>query len=511
MLTASRSGFLLGAGAVLALVLPAAASGGTYAVTQCNQALNPSSQVISEQNAPGYTFAAGCDSGAGLQVARPLLASNPPATYGRWVWRAPSGTVFSSIQASASLVDGSNQQARLVAVGPAGQLTAFGPGAAFSAYEVAGEFSELRAELACPGPASCPVGGSPHVAVRDLLLRVDDRAPPGVALAGGSLFAGDAVRGLRNAIVQASDEGGGVRRLELRVNDEIVVDDIRDCQVSGGLATALQPCAAQATTTTTLGTSDAPFITGVNEVTLCGSDLALEGQSNRSCVSEDVFVDNLCPASRLGAGSKLRAHFVGGKKSVRLRSDDRPVVVGALTTGSGDGIAGSKVCALTRVALPGQPYEVADVAKTRADGTYRLRLPAGASRNVFVDRAFEGEVLMRDGLQTQASVRPSFEVKPGGKGEVENGRRLRFRGKLPGPGCEARVIKVQAKIGKRRWQVFRGIRTNDHCVFKTRFKLRATKQRTRYLFRVRIPEQADYPYLAGASTVRAVVAGPAKR
>jgi hypothetical protein len=508
MLTASRSGFVLCA--ATALALPAGASGGVYGVTQCNQALAPSSgQALSEQNAAGYTFTADCDTGAGLQVERPLLGSNPPATYGRWVWRAPAGTVFAGIQANATLVDGSSQQARLIAVGPGGQLTAFGlPGAAFSAYGTTGEFSELRAELACPGPASCPAGGSPRVAVRDLLLRVDDRAAPSVALADGSLFAGDAVRGPRTAVASASDEGGGVRRLELRVNDEIVSDDIRDCEVSGGLATALRPCAAQTTSTATLNTSEAPFATGVNEVTLCGSDLALEGQPNRGCVAEDVFVDNICPESSLGAGSKLRARFAGAEKRVRLRSTDRPVVVGTLTSDSGDGIGGSKVCALTRVALPGQPYEVADVAKTRADGSYRLRLPAGASRKVFVDRVFEGEVLMRDGLRTEASVRPSFRIKPGGEAEIETGGRLRFRGKLPGPGCEARVVKVQAKIGKRRWQVFRGIRSDDDCVFKTRFKLRATSERTRYLFRVRVPEQADYPYLAGSSTVRARVAGP---
>jgi hypothetical protein len=193
-----------------------------------------------------------------------------------------------------------------------------------------------------------------------------------------------------------------------------------------------------------------------------------------------------------------------------VRSDQPARVTGRLTTDSGDGIGAAKVCALTQVTLAGEPYKVADTAKTHSDGSYTLRLPPGASRKVFIDRPFGDQVLMRAGLETQASVRPSFTVTPTGKAEIKDGDRLRFRGHLPGPGCDGRIVKVQAKIGKRRWQVFRGVRTNENCVYTTRYKLRATSSSTRYQFRVRVPEQGDYPFLGGSSTVRARTAGPAR-
>ena len=417
--------------------------------------------------------------------------------------------MFTRIRADATLIDGSGEQARLTAVRPGGQVETFGgPAGEFAPYSILGEFTEFRSALACTGPAACAVSAGPRAAVRNVALDLDDRSPPSPSFTGGSLFASDAVRGDQTAALRAADEGGGVRRLELRVNGELVRDDVRDCQLSAGVATALQPCAPEALATATLATSAPPFATGANQVRLCASDLAVNGNPNSACASADVFVDDLCPTSSVAAGSRLSGRFAGDGRTVTVRSDRRVAVEGVLTSDSGDGIRGAKVCALTRALAPGEPYRVADVAKTRGDGTYRLRLPPGASREVFVDRALEGAVLMRAGLRTKASVRPTFQIKSGGNSRTRGGGRIRFRGKLPGPGCDGRIVKVQAKVGKRHWQVFRGIRTSDECVYRTGFTLSSTSRRTRYQFRVRIPEQRDYPYAAGSSPVRGVVVAP---
>jgi len=494
--------------AALGLALPSAASGGGYRVAQCDGALNPTpGQAAQERASDAYTLTAACAGGTGLQVES--LLQTPAGSYGRWIWRAPSGSVFTRIRADATLIDGSGEQARLTAVRPGGQVETFGgPAGEFAPYSILGEFTEFRSALACTGPAACAVSAGPRAAVRNVALDLDDRSPPSPSFTGGSLFASDAVRGDQTAALRAADEGGGVRRLELRVNGELVRDDVRDCQLSAGVATALQPCAPEALATATLATSAPPFATGANQVRVCASDLAVNGNPNGACASADVFVDDLCPTSSIAAGSRLSARFAGDGRRVTVRSDRRVAVEGVLTSDSGDGIRGARVCALTRVLAPGEPYRVADVAKTRGDGTYRLRLPAGASREVFVDRALEGAVLMRAGLRTKAKVRPSFQIKSGGNSRTRGGGRIRFRGKLPGPGCDGRIVKVQAKVGKRHWQVFRGIRTSDECVYRTGFKLSSTSRRTRYQFRVRIPEQRDYPYAAGSSPVRGVVVAP---
>jgi len=493
--------------AALGLALPSAASGGGYRVAQCDGALNPTpGQAAQERASDAYTLTAACAGGTGLQVES--LLQTPAGSYGRWIWRAPSGSVFTRIRADATLIDGSGEQARLTAVRPGGQVETFGgPAGEFAPYSVLGEFTEFRSALTCTGPGPCG-GALSGAAVRNVALDLDDRSPPSPSFTGGSLFASDAVRGDQTVALRAADEGGGVRRLELRVNGELVRDDVRDCQLSAGVATALQPCAPEALATATLATSAPPFATGANQVRLCASDLGVNGNPNGACTSADVFVDDLCPTSSVAAGSRLSGRFAGDGRTVTVRSDRRVAVEGVLTSDSGDGIRGARVCALTRALAPGEPYRVADVAKTRGDGTYKLRLPPGASREVFVDRALEGAVLMRAGLRTNARVRPTFQIKSSGNSRTRGGGRIRFRGKLPGPGCDGRIVKVQAKVGKRQWQVFRGIRTSDECVYRIGFKLSSTSRRTRYQFRVRIPEQRDYPYAAGSSPVRGVVVAP---
>jgi hypothetical protein len=60
-------------------------------------------------------------------------------------------------------------------------------------------------------------------------------------------------------------------------------------------------------------------------------------------------------------------------------------------------------------------------------------------------------------------------------------------------------VKVQAKLGKKRWQVFRTDRTDEECRFAARYKLRATENARRYRFRALVPQAEGYPYLRGAS------------
>ena len=511
---ATRSGFAtprwLRAPRVAAgLALPSTAAGGVYTVAQCHQSLNPTTgQAAFEQVGIPYQPQSPCGSGNGLQV---IHGANPTALdqYGAWIWRAPAGTVFTNVQAVAQLGSEGGDQAGLWIVRPGGQEEQFAGGPdMWTAHQASGDFTQFHSMLHCtPGPV-CTGGLSAHADVRNVLLRTDDRTAPVASITGGSMFAAPAVRGDRAVGFEVLDQGGGVREVELRVNGETVYADVLACQVNQDVATALQPCGGAASRTVSLATSEGPFETGANRVAACGDDLALDGVPNSDCKSRNVFVDDVCPASSVGGGSKLSAKFRRGKARAKVRSDQRARLRGRLTSDSEGGIGGAKVCALTRVDRAGERYVVAKTTTTGNRGGYSLRLPPGASRKVYVHRVFGDDVLARHGLSIKARVRPSFEVAPKKKrGRVGQGERLRFRGKLPGPSCGSRVVKVQAKVGKRRWQVFRSVRTRPNCRYATRFKLRATSEPTRYLFRVRVPEQARYPYEAGASTVRVRKAG----
>ena len=278
-------------------------------------------------------------------------------------------------------------------------------------------------------------------------------------------------------------------------NGSILVTDIRNCAVAAGYATALSPCPASTIESAAVPTSSSAFVTGPdNVVDACVEDLALDGAANRTCDERRVWVDNACPSSPVGGGTALTAGFGGGANASTLVDSDRRATVRGTVAGAG---AGATVCALTRVLIDGQPTVVGATGVTAADGSYAIDLPAGPNREVYVHYVVGDQVIARHGLTVRSSATPTLDVHP--NHAVRNHDRLYFGGELPGPACADRVVKVQARLGKRRWQVFRTDRTDSGCAFTARYKLRSTARAKRYRFRALVPQAAGYPYERGHS------------
>jgi len=493
---------LLAAAAVLFAARPADA--GSYVATQCSAANPTPGQARWERDSDHYRGRAACGGGDGL-AAYHDAAESGLWHYGAWVWRAPEGTVFTSVQANASLTNQAGHRGQLVVTRPGGGLVEFGSEHAdFRVHSIAGEFTQFHGWLRCvaPGPGRpCGRAGdeSAHAYVRGVFLRVEDRSAPTAALAGGSLLADPVVRGTRSLAIAAADRGGGVRRLSILGNGAVLAEDVLNCALADRFATALTPCPTAAAVPLPVATAGPAFATGPNEVLACAEDLALDGLANRTCRRTSVWIDNACPASAL-AGSSLSAGFDGSARAA-VRSD-RSAVIRGRVGGPAGGVAGATVCALTRTLIAGEPILVAAVAVSAADGSYELELPPGPSREVFVHHAFGDRVLARHGLVVRSTARPTLSVEPA---RARAGDRLGFEGRLPGPACEDRVVKVQARIGRRRWQVFRTDRSDAGCRFEARYRLRATRDARRYRFRALVPGQDGYPYEPGYSA-RAVVA-----
>jgi hypothetical protein len=339
-----------------------------------------------------------------------------------------------------------------------------------------------------------------HAYAKGVFLRIDDRSAPEVKTDGGSLLAAPVVRGTRSLSYRATDRGGGMRRVSLEANGAELASDIRNCALADGFATALSPCPASVAGSWSVNTAAASFDTGLNQVGACVSDLALDSTPNRDCAAHTVWVDNVCPASS-HAGAKLTAHFKGGRDRASIGSNRSAQVEGRLVGPSGEPVESATVCALTRVAVDGSPVVVARTAATDDDGRYELALPKGASRRVFVHHVHGSTVVARHGLSVRARVRPSLTVDP--ERGLTNGDRLTFSGRLPGPACSQRVVKVQAKLGGR-WQVFRTDRTNRACRFAATYRLHTTSGPTTYRFRALVPPQSGYPYERGHSRARTV-------
>ena len=486
---------LVAAAVVLTLARPAQA--GNYVVSQCSS-VTPSSQGSWERSSDHYRARALCGTDAGLQAFHDADATGL-WQFGAWVWRAPAGTVFTDVQANASLTYQAGHRGELVVTRPSGELVGFGAEHNdFRVHSIHGEFTQFHSWLRCVAPGAGQLcgradGDTAHAYVRGVFLRTEDRSAPRLTLTGGSLLEPEVIRGVRGLTFAAADVGSGIRKVDVEGNGVVLATDVRNCAVAAGFATALTPCPTTTTESAAVPTAASAFVTGPdNLVSACVEDLALDGYPNRVCAQRRVWIDNACPASAVGGGTAVSAGF--DSEDAALVASDRRAVVRGRVRGVG---AEATVCALTRVLLGGQPIVVGATATTAADGSYAIELPAGPSREVYVHYVAGDRVLSRHGLVIRSSAHPALHVTP--NHGVRNHDRIHFRGTLPGPACSDRVVKVQARLGKRRWQVFRTDRADADCGFTARYKLRSTARAKRYRFRALVPQAAGYPYERGHS------------
>ena len=224
------------------------ADAGNYVVTQCSS-LNPApGQATWERSSDHYRARSRCDSSEGLQSYHDA-ADSGLWHYGAWVWRAPAGTVFTSVQANASLTYQAGHRGQLVAVRPGGELVEFGDEhndfrvhSLERRVHAVPQLAALR-RAGSGQPCGRAGGDGAHAYVRGVFLSTEDRATPALALTGGSLL-GDrrSSAACAGSASSASDAGGGIRKVYVEGNGVALVTDIRNCALVDGFATALSPC-----------------------------------------------------------------------------------------------------------------------------------------------------------------------------------------------------------------------------------------------------------------------------
>jgi hypothetical protein len=322
---------------------------------------------------------------------------------------------------------------------------------------------------------------------------LDDGLAPVLGL-GGSLLGPGSRRGAQQLGTVASDAGGGVRRIVAQVNGEPLDAATAGCALANGVGLLLRPCPAQGSLAIPAATGSEPFRQGPNEVRVCALDLA-RVDPNRTCRSERVRVDNLCPLSSV-AGSRLRAHISGPAK---LESNERAAVVGRLADADGTDVAGARVCVAARTRLRATTERVVRTPLTDERGRFRVRLPAGPSREVRVAHWATSESALERYLHLRVRARPLLRIRPGRP--LHNGESARFRVRLPGPSAGHRRVVLQANAGGR-WIPVRNGHTDGGGRWRTSHRFRSTTGTRTYRFRALVPRQRGYPYLAGRSDVR---------
>ena len=213
---------------------------------------------------------------------------------------------------------------------------------------------------------------------------------------------------------------------------------------------------------------------------------------------------NRGPLNGSGAtdGGKLSAHFSGGskaRKTVRYRR--RATVTGRLLNSAGRPVSGAALKVLTRDRRSGARFVQRWTVKTNAEGLYRVKVRAAASRLVQVawashihDPSPQESAYVTLNARASSSLRATPRV-------VGVGRTLRLRGTVRGV-IPARGVPVifQGRSGSGGYSTFADGRANRKGRFSVRYRFRSGASRGRsFTFRVKLRGDARFPYALGYS------------
>jgi len=429
--------------AFTSLALCGSVEAGNYVVVQCNAGLVPRGEARFSSNTSHFSRATQCGQNSlGFQI-RHRLPTDGRGTlngkYGAWTWQAPAGTYLTGGSAYGRLENADGISGYL-AVKPD-----FGNGRVtenqnddrvhLSAIP-AGQWRYFVARLQCTAPNQgnrCVGSGfDAHAYIKQIRLQLSDVSPPSVSV-GGSLLDGGARRGRNALFVTATDQGSGIRTVQITVNGVAAGgDDLSaTCDpVPGGLTGRLSPCPLNILKGYTFDTAKPPFKHGENRVDVCVLDYAQTGTANPDCESRTILVDSLCPTSPVGGGKKVTATFADNQKQVRKIRYGRPTILSAqVRDAQGNPVERARVCVQSHPDAPGEDYRLIGTARTNSNGTWTHKLRPGTSRLVRItyrDDTYQVSRTLRLKVRATSSMRVSSK-------QTRPGRRVRFTGGIPGP------------------------------------------------------------------------------
>ncbi|RKQ87738.1 hypothetical protein C8N24_5767 [Solirubrobacter pauli] len=223
-------------------------------------------------------------------------------------------------------------------------------------------------------------------------------------------------------------------------------------------------------------------------------------------------------ASELTVGllSRVKTKAKKGRPQYRTVLLDRPLadygtavpLEGTLSDSSGAPRAGAPVQVLERVDLPGDEWRYLATVRTTNKGAFQFRATPGPARKLRF--AYPGTPANQPGVDdVDLRVRAAVTIKPDRR-SLRNGDSVLFTGRLrSGPIPDAgKVLTLQA-LTNRGWRTFgtpRARKGDGRWQFRYRFT--GTTARTRYSFRVLVPEESGYPYAPSQSVTTHVVVNP---
>jgi hypothetical protein len=382
----------------------------------------------------------------------------------------------------------------------AAQCGGLGDGKVSGASRIAGAAHDsggLLLYVDC-NPGSCPAGGSVRVVLHRLDAELSDRLDPTlVGTPSGDLLDTErAVAGVRSVAFSAADRGGGVYRATLEVDGAVAATQVVD--ENGGACrepfTTPVPCRLTASGSIALDTASLPD--GVHSVRLLVSDAT----GTNTVVHGPVRITTRnqapgCDPAVTAAVTPVTLRFRGTRSRHLTRHRGRGARVAGTVAGAADG---TTVFLIGRAIRAGARDRVVARALTAADGSFRMRVPAGVSRRLRAGhrvRSTDPLLACSRPLQLRTPARARLRAR-------SLAGRVRLSGRLLGGHIPARGKTVELQAFERgRWRTFESVRANRRGRFVARYRFSASSVGRTFRMRARIRPEATYPFALGHSRV----------
>jgi hypothetical protein len=320
--------------------------------------------------------------------------------------------------------------------------------------------------------------------IRGAEATLEEQTLPTASITGGELMADGPQSGVRALAYTANDAHSGVARVSAVIGKTVVaISDFSSECAHADIAACPQ------TRTTTLAADTRKVPDGIYPVSLVVTDAA--GNEQTVQASTAIRVEN--GASALGPSSgglvsnaRLTAAFAANRRStVTVGYGRRVVIRGRLRGPDGAPISGAQINI-----SPSRANATPGVATTGPDGIFAYTVGRGTSRVLTL--TYPG--IPAAVKQLRLRVKSSATLRVALKGIV-----VRYRGRviskpLPGKG---KLVEIQGKApgaGK----TFAKRRTDRRGAFAGTYRLRVRRPGVHLQFRVRVPREGGYPFVAHA-------------
>jgi hypothetical protein len=325
--------------------------------------------------------------------------------------------------------------------------------------------------------------------VRGVETTLEENVSPAATISGGDLLSGNTQSGTRALAYNVADQESGVATVSVLLGDTIA----GSADLTGGCAFS-EFAACPRVRDGSVAVDTRTVADGIYPVSLRVKDAAGNEQTVTSPTA--VQVANGVTAAALGhassTGARLIASFARNHRlSTTVGYGRRVRIRGRLLASDNTPVARATVEAIE---LPASrfPKPRSAALTTAADGSFVWTAQPGPSRVIKLTYAGSG-VSQQLRLRVKASATLTVKL---------SGIVVRYRGRVvstPLP-TRGKLVEIQGRAPGAGWKTFARRRTDRAGRYAGTYRLRIHRPGVRLQFRVRIPKEREYPYLAHAGS-----------